>query len=243
MSPKQRHSLTHHLRSYFFAGILVSAPLAITAWVFYLAITIVDAQVESLIPSGLNPLDDYALPIPGLGIMIVLVAMIIIGFLATNVFGRLVLSFSEAALSRMPVIRSVYGAVKQIVETVLHTQSQAFREVVLVEYPRRGIYAIGFITGKTGGEVQTLTEDTLISVFVPTTPNPTSGFLLFFPRSELHVLQMTVEEGIKMVISGGIVTPPYTAEDGADLHANRRLPAIGEPEPEPADTSADERAA
>jgi len=230
MSSKQQQNLMHHLRRYFFAGILVSAPLAITAWVFYLAITIVDAQVVSLIPSWLNPFDNYALPVPGLGIMIVLVAMIIVGFLATNVLGRLVLSFSESVLGRMPVIRSVYGAVKQIVETVLHNQSQAFREVVLVEYPRHGIYAIGFITGKTGGEVQALSKDTLISVFVPTTPNPTSGFLLFFPRSELHVLQMTVEEGIKMVISGGIVTPPYTAEDGADVYNNRRLPVIDEPE-------------
>ena len=108
----------------------------------------------------------------------------------------------------MPVIRSVYGAIKQIFETILSNHSEAFREVVLFEYPRRGAWAMGFITGKTEGEVQDATEDEIVNVFLPTTPNPTSGYLLFLPKRELVVLSMTVEEGIKMVVSGGIVTPP-----------------------------------
>ena len=108
----------------------------------------------------------------------------------------------------MPVIRNVYGAFKQILETVLAQQSQAFREAVLVEYPRRGIWAIAFITGRTEGEVQNITEEDVTNIFLPTTPNPTSGFLLFVPRKELVPLSMTVEEAIKMVISGGIITPP-----------------------------------
>jgi len=115
---------------------------------------------------------------------------------------------SESILARMPVIRSIYGAVKQILETVLAQQSNAFREAVLVEYPRRGVWAIAFITGQTKGEVQNITEEECINIFVPTTPNPTSGFLLFVPKKELVPLSMTVEEALKMVISGGILTPP-----------------------------------
>ena len=107
----------------------------------------------------------------------------------------------------MPIIRSVYSAIKQIVETIVSHQSETFRQVVLFEYPRRGSWALGFITGKTQGEVQNLTSDEVINVFLPTTPNPTSGYLLFIPRKELIILDMTVEEGIKMVVSGGIVTP------------------------------------
>ena len=107
----------------------------------------------------------------------------------------------------MPIVRSIYGATKQIVETVLANQSDAFRQVVLFEYPRRGAWAMGFVTGKTTGEVQNITADEVVNVFLPTTPNPTSGYLLFLPRSELVELSMTVEEGIKMIISGGIVTP------------------------------------
>ena len=108
----------------------------------------------------------------------------------------------------MPVVRGVYGASKQILETVLKSQSKAFRQAVLVEYPRRGIWAVAFITGRTEGEVQNLIADDLINIFLPTTPNPTSGFLLFVPREDMILLDMSVEEAIKMVISGGIVTPP-----------------------------------
>jgi uncharacterized membrane protein len=122
--------------------------------------------------------------------------------------GRLWVRTVERVLSRMPVIRSVYGAIKQIFETVLSNHSEAFREVVLFEYPRRGAWAMGFITGKTEGEIQDSTADEVVNVFLPTTPNPTSGYLLFLPKRELVLLSMTVEEGIKMIVSGGIVTPP-----------------------------------
>ncbi len=130
--------------------------------------------------------------------------------MTAGILGRLWVRTSEGLLARMPVIRGVYGAVKQIFETVFAHQSTAFREAVLVEYPRRGIWAIAFITGRTKGEVQNITEEECINIFLPTTPNPTSGFLLFVPRKELVPLSMTVEEAIKMVISGGIVTPPDT---------------------------------
>jgi uncharacterized membrane protein len=138
----------------------------------------------------------------------VVVVLTLIGALTAGIMGRLVLRTGKRILARMPVIRTVYGAFKQILETVLAQQSQAFREAVLVEYPRRGIWAIAFITGRTEGEVQNITEEDVTNIFLPTTPNPTSGFLLFVPRKELVPLSMTVEEAIKMVISGGIITPP-----------------------------------
>ena len=134
--------------------------------------------------------------------------MTLIGALTAGFLGRWVIHTGERVLNRMPVIRSIYSAVKQIFETVLAQQSNAFREAVLVEYPRRGIWAIGFITGTTKGEVQNLTEETTVNIFLPTTPNPTSGFLLFIPREDVIPLDMSVEEAVKMVISGGIVTPP-----------------------------------
>ena len=128
--------------------------------------------------------------------------------LTAGFVGRVLVGLGERLVHRMPVVRNVYGALKQIFETVMSQSSGAFRQVVLFEYPRRGSWAIGFITGRTEGEVQNVTEEEVLNVFLPTTPNPTSGYLLFIPRSELVLLDMTVEEGIKMVVSGGIVTPP-----------------------------------
>ena len=113
----------------------------------------------------------------------------------------------ERVLDKMPVVRTIYSAIKQIMQTVMSTNSESFRDVVLVEYPRKGIWVIGFVTGETKGEVQTLNKETLINVFIPTTPNPTSGFLLFLPKKDLIYMKMKVEDAVKMVISGGIVTP------------------------------------
>ncbi|UEM06586.1 DUF502 domain-containing protein [Skermanella rosea] len=196
------------VRAYFLAGILVTAPVAITLYLAWAVINLIDTAVSQLLPAQYNPENYLPFSIPGLGVVIVIVALTLTGALTAGVIGRLVVRAGEAVLARMPVVRSVYGATKQILETVLANQSAAFREVVLVEYPRRGIWTLGFITGHTQGEVQDLTVDDVVNVFIPTTPNPTSGFLLFVPRSDLHVLEMTVEEGIKMVVSGGIVTPP-----------------------------------
>lgn len=203
-----RIGLMGRLRAYFLAGILVTAPVAITLYLAWAVINLIDTAVSQLLPAQYNPENYLPFSIPGLGVVIVILALTLTGALTAGVIGRLVVRAGEAVLARMPVVRSVYGATKQILETVLANQSAAFREVVLVEYPRRGIWTLGFITGHTQGEVQDLTVDDVVNVFIPTTPNPTSGFLLFVPRSDLHVLEMTVEEGIKMVVSGGIVTPP-----------------------------------
>lgn len=205
------------LRRYFLAGILITAPIVITFYISWLLIRWVDSKVTPLLPDAYNPETYLPFAIPGLGLVIVIVFLTFVGWATAGIVGRFWTRVTESLLSQMPVIRSIYGAVKQIIETVLQQQSNAFRQVVLFEYPRRGSWALGFITGQTQGEVQSITESDVVNVFLPTTPNPTSGYLLFIPRDELVVLDMTVEEGIKMVISGGIVTPPdrRTAEQRA----------------------------
>ena len=205
---RPRMSLSQRLRAYLFAGILVTAPIFITFYLAWLFVTFVDSKINPLIPAKYNPETYLPFAVPGLGLIVLIVALMLVGALTAGFFGRLWMRISERVLNQMPVIRNVYSAVKQILETVLAQQSNAFREAVLIEYPRRGIWAIGFLTGKTKGEVQNLTEEECINVFLPTTPNPTSGYLLFVPRRDVIVLGMTVEEGIKMVVSGGIVTPP-----------------------------------
>lgn len=216
------------LRAYFFAGMLVTAPIGITVYLAWLFITVIDDWVRPFIPPAYNPENYLRFSLPGIGLVVVLVGLTVIGALTANFLGRFFLRLSERILNRMPVVRSVYSAVKQIFETVLAQQSGAFREVVLVEYPRHGIWSLGFITGTTQGEVQELTEDEVLNVFVPTTPNPTSGFLLFVPQGDVVRLSMSVEEGIKMVVSGGIVTPPdRRPPEARKVHIAARAPEVG----------------
>jgi uncharacterized membrane protein len=202
-----RFGIRRHLRGYFLAGVLITAPFGLTVYFAWLFIHWVDNQITPLIPAKYNPENYLPFSVPGLGLLVVFVVLTLVGALTAGMLGRFWLRTSERILNRMPVIRSVYGAIKQIFETVLAKKSQAFRSVVLFEYPRHGSWALGFLTGKTEGEIQDLTEDEVLNVFLPTTPNPTSGYLLFIPRKDLVFLSMTVEEGIKMVVSGGIVTP------------------------------------
>lgn len=208
-----------HIRGYFLAGLLVTIPIAVTIYIAWAFINFVDNIISVVIPAPYHPENYLPFAVPGLGLVTMFVGMTVIGWLAAGFAGRFVLRIGERIVARMPVVRSVYGAVKQITETVLAQKSQAFREVVLFEYPRRGTWALGFITGVTKGEVQNLTADEVLNVFLPTTPNPTSGYLLFVPRREVIFLDMTVEEGIKMVVSGGIVTPPDRRPEPA-----RRIP-------------------
>lgn len=196
------------LRNYFFAGILVTAPISITIWLAWGFITFVDNQVTPLIPPTWNPESYLPFSIPGLGVLVVVVGLTAIGFFAAGLIGRTLLDLGEKILDSMPVIRNIYSALKQIAQTILKEKSQAFREVALIQYPRKESWALGFVTGETETHVQEITQGKMINIFLPTTPNPTSGFLLFVPHEEVRRLSMTVEEGIKMVVSGGIVTPP-----------------------------------
>lgn len=207
LSPKL--SLMARLRGYLIAGILVTAPISITIYLTYVFLTFVDHNVAKLLPKEMYEALYGGTTIPGVGLVIALLFFMLIGWFARNFFGRLIIRISEYIVDRMPVISKVYSAIKQIFETIMATQSQAFREVVMLEYPRRGVWSIGFVTGVSEGEVQKLTEEETINVFVPTTPNPTSGYLLFVPKKELKYLEMSVEEGVKLVVSAGIITPDF----------------------------------
>lgn len=190
------------------AGILITAPISITFYLGWLFVTYVDSKVTALLPDKYNPETYLPYGVPGLGVVAVVVALVFIGAFTAGFMGRFFQRVWDRMVGNVPVLRSVYKALKQILETVLAQQSNAFREAVLVEYPRRGMWVIAFITGRTQGEVQSVTEEDVINLFVPTTPNPTSGFLIFVPKEDMVPLSMSVEDALKMVISGGIVTPP-----------------------------------
>ena len=200
-----KRGLLARFRGWFFTGLLVTAPVLLTVYITWAAIKLIDGQVNKLIPefSSWNLGD-----VPGAGLVVGAMLITLVGALAAGFLGRWIINFGEALLNRMPVVRSIYGATKQILETVISTQSDAFREVVLVEYPRRGLWVIGFVTGATKGEVARLVPGSNVNVFIPTTPNPTSGFLLFCPIKDIVYLDMGVEEAVKLVVSGGIVSPP-----------------------------------
>lgn len=209
-APKKpvKTSLTARLRRYLLTGIVVTAPITITIYLTYVFLTFIDNNVEKIIPNHIIEQYFGGSTIPGLGLVAALVFFVVIGWLATNFLGRFIIRIYEYVLDRMPIIRNVYGAIKQIFETIATSKSNAFREAVMMEYPRKGVYSIGFVTGATKGEVQEHTKAETINVFVPTTPNPTSGYLLFVPKKELIYLEMTVEEAVKLVVSAGIITPP-----------------------------------
>jgi len=209
-SPKR--TVFQRLRAYFLAGILVTAPIAITIYLTFVFLTFIDSTVSKLFPQELYDQLYAGTTFTGLGILAAILFFVLIGWFATNFLGRLMIRISEYVLDRMPVIRTLYGSIKQIFETIMASQSQAFREAVMLEYPRKGVWSIGFVTGRSEGEVQELTENETINVFVPTTPNPTSGYLLFVPKKELRFLEMTVEEAVKLVVSAGIISPPTPEE-------------------------------
>ena len=199
------------LRGYLLAGILVTAPIAITIYLTYNFLLWVDSKVTPLIPPGYNPNGYLPISMPGLGLVVAVVFFILVGWFAKNIFGRLIINVSESIVHRLPIIRAIYKGIKQVFETVMGNQAQAFKEVVMFEFPRKGVWAMGFVTSTTKGEVQRLTAEEVVNVFYPTTPNPTSGFLIFVPRKELIFLDMKVDEAIKMIVSGGILTPPDPA--------------------------------
>ena len=195
------------IRSWFITGILVLTPIILTVYVAWAFITFVDNLVVPIVPIDYRPSNYLPFSIPGLGLIIVFTFTTLVGSLATGLFGRTLIRIWENILNRMPVVRSVYSAIKQILETVMAAQSDAFRQAVLVQYPRKDIWAIGFVTGSTKGEVSNNVSEKMINVFMPTTPNPTSGFLLFFPEKDLIYLKMSVEDALKLVVSGGMVIP------------------------------------
>ena len=200
-----------NIRRWFLAGILLSAPVFLTTYITWIAIDLIDTQVVNLLPKELVVFITSWVPgfgiVPGYGIIIGFVFITFIGALTTGFLGRWIVHLGERVMNSMPVVRTIYGSSKQILETVVASQSEAFREAVVLEYPRKGTYVIGFVTGVAKGEIKEKIEKEIVNVFVPTTPNPTSGFLLLCPKDELVYLDMAVEDAIKLVVSAGIVTP------------------------------------
>ncbi len=205
------------LRSSFLAGVVIAAPLLITSVVVYWAITgplaKLDNVVQRNIPDAWLPPWAQTIYIPGFGVLVAIVILILLGIMAKNIIGRFFIQLGERVLNSMPVVRNVYGFVKNVFEMALAQSEQSFKEVALIEYPRPGLWTLCFVVTSTKGEIRHSLEDVaddLTNVFVPTTPNPTSGFLLVTPRSKLRPLAMSVEDGAKMIFSAGLVAPEFS---------------------------------
>lgn len=203
-----KSSVMKRLRGYLLAGVLLTAPITLTVYLTYLFLTFVDSQVAKILPLELYESYYAHTTVPGVGLLVAITFFIVIGWLATNFLGRSFIRISEYIVDKMPIVRTLYGAIKQIFETVMAPQGMGFRQAVMIEFPRKGMWAIAFVTGRTEGEVQRLTEDEVVNLFMPTTPNPTSGFLIFVPKQDIVFLEMSVEDALKMIISAGIITPP-----------------------------------
>jgi uncharacterized membrane protein len=214
--PAPHQTVMHRLRNYFLTGLIVAAPLFLTIYITWTFVTWVDRLVTPFIPPIYRP--DHYLPfaVPGFGLVVALVFLTLLGFLTANFVGRQTILLGEALVGRMPIIRNIYRGLKDIFETVLKQRSKAFRTVALVEWPRKGMWSIVFISSDVNSEVTHHLDDT-VAVFRPSTPNPTSGFLLFVKRSDLVILNMSVEDATKMVISAGLVAPEFTPKDSEEL--------------------------
>ncbi|MGO4914860.1 DUF502 domain-containing protein [Pseudogemmobacter sp. W21_MBD1_M6] len=197
------------LRSNFLTGLVVVAPIGLTLWLIYSVTGWIDSWVLPFVPNRFRPELYIGINLRGVGVIIFLIFTVLIGWLAKGLLGRSLLRWGENLVDRMPVVRSVYNGLKQIAETVFAQNESSFEKACLVEYPRKGIWAIGFVSTNAKGEIARKTpgQGTLVSIFLPTTPNPTSGFLLFVPESDVTYLDMKVEDAAKLIISAGLVYP------------------------------------
>jgi uncharacterized membrane protein len=202
-------TLLQRLRTDFLTGLVVVLPMFLTFYLVWATIGFVDAKIIPLIPRAYNPENVFGRNIFGLGLLVFVSFTTLIGALAKGFLGRRILQFGEQIVERTPVVRSIYNGLKQIVETIFNQSGTSFQQACLIEYPRRGLWAVAFVATDTRGEIPgKVGEPDLISVFLPTTPNPTSGFLLFVPRRDVRLLDMSLEEAAKLIISAGLVTPP-----------------------------------
>ena len=216
---KPQSGLIAGFRNSFLTGLVVIAPVALTIWLIWSVIGWIDGFVLPFIPNLYHPDNilntffgqDVAINIRGLGVVVFLLFTTFVGWIAKGFLGRSLIRIGENLVRRMPVVRSIYSGVKQIAETVFAQSDRSFEKACLIEYPRKGIWAVGFISTEAKGEVKykVKSNSDLLSIFVPTTPNPTSGFMLFFPRNDVIELEMSIEDAAKLVISAGLVYPPY----------------------------------
>lgn len=194
------------LKRFFTTGLLTLLPLAITIYVFSVIFNFLDTVLGNLIHFF------FGFRLPGIGFAAGIALIFLVGFFASNIIGRRLISAGDSFLQRLPLARGIYSSARQIIDAFTLQGQNAFQSVVLLEYPRRGLYVLGFVTGRSRGEVQGKTREETLNIFIPTTPNPTSGMLILAPRQEVIDLEMTVEEGMKVIISGGLVSPPTGEE-------------------------------
>lgn len=194
------------LKKYLIAGILVWLPLGVTVLVVKLFVDLMDRSLL-LLPAKYHPEHWLGFSIPGFGVILSILIILLTGMIAANLLGGKLVALWELILSRIPLVRSVYSAVKQLTETLFSSSGQSFRKVLMIEYPRKGLWTLAFQTGTEIGEAQRKTQHDVVNVYVPTTPNPTSGFFLMVPREDIIELDMSVDEGLKMIISMGVVVP------------------------------------
>lgn len=209
--PKSRRgNIGSRLRNYFLTGLVIAAPISITVYITWWFVDLVDNWFKPLVPAAYNPETYLPFAVPGVGLLFAILMLMVLGALTANLFGRTIVGFGERFMDNMPLVRNLYKALKQIFETAVSQSNSSFKDVGLIEYPRKGLYALVFVSTRTSGEVLERTGNEtsgMLSVFLPTTPNPTSGFLLFVPEQDVMILNMSVEEAAKMVISAGLVTP------------------------------------
>ncbi len=194
------------MKRYFITGLLIWVPLGITFWVLRLLIGTMD-QTLLLLPAHLRPEALFGFYIPGFGVILTLLVVFFTGLFTTNIIGQRLLMFWEGLLSRIPVVKSIYYSVKQVSDTLFSSNGEAFRKALLVQYPREGSWTVAFLTGQPGGDVANHLDGDYVSVYVPTTPNPTSGFFLIMPRKDVIELDMSVDDALKYIISIGVVPP------------------------------------
>jgi uncharacterized membrane protein len=206
------------MRKYFVTGLLILVPIAITLWVLNVVIGTMD-QSLLLLPEKWRPGALIGFHVPGVGAVLTLLFILIVGLLTHNYFGKKVVYWWELLLKRIPVVNSIYSSVKQVSDTLLSSSGNAFRKAVLVQYPRQGSWTIAFVTGTPGGDVKNHLAGDYISVYVPTTPNPTSGFFLMMPKADTIELDMSVDEALKYIVSMGVVAPPDARAAAAPVKA------------------------
>lgn len=195
------------MKKYFVTGLLIWIPLVITLWVLSVIVGTMDRTLL-LLPEGLRPSALIGIDIPGFGLLLSLIVVFVTGVLAANIIGQRLVRFGESLLARIPVVKSIYNSVKQVSDTLFSSSGQAFRKALLVQYPHSGSWTIAFLTGVPGGDVANHLADDYVSVYVPTTPNPTSGFFLMIKRSDVIELDMSVDAALKYVVSMGVAPPP-----------------------------------
>ena len=209
------------MRKYVIAGLLVWMPLGITFLVIRAIVGLLDRTLL-LLPEPYQPDNLLGMHIPGLGVLLAAILVLTTGMIVANFLGKRLVVAWEHFLARIPLVRSLYAAIKQIMEAVLSTDAKSFRKVLLIEYPRKGVWSLAFLTSDNLGEVQAKTRGEVISVFIPTTPNPTSGFIIMVPKDEVIELDMAVEDGLKMIISLGVAVPPWQKDElVAEQQANK----------------------